>query len=115
MAICDEIVSWIRAATGPIDVSDDALALSDVDALGVDGSFLETDHTLDRYMERWYPSLFDRGSFDSWRAHGATTLAQRAGERVDALLAAHEPMPLQPDVAAAVHEIVERAAEAAGL
>ncbi len=115
MAICDEIVSWIRAATRPIDVSDEALALGDVDALGIDGSFLETDHTLDRYMEHWYPALFDRGSFESWQTHGAATLAQRAAERVDALLAAHEPMPLQPDVAAEVHEIVERAAEAAGL
>lgn len=115
MAICDEIVSWIRAATRPIDVSDAALALDDVDALGVGGSFLETDHTLDRYMERWYPALFDRGSFESWQARGATRLAQRAAERVDALLAAREPMPLQPEVAAEVHEIVERAAEAAGL
>ena len=60
MAICDEIVGWIRAATAPVDLSDEALALADIDLLGIDGSFLETDHTLDRFRERWYPALFDR-------------------------------------------------------
>ena len=115
MAICDEIVGWIRRATRPIDVSDEALALADVDALGIDGSFLETDHTLDRYRERWYPGLFERGSYEAWSAQGSTTLARRAAARVDALLAARQPAQLEPDVAAAIHEIVERAAEAAGL
>ncbi len=115
MAICDEIVGWIRAATRPIDLSDAALALEDVDRLGIDGSFLETDDTLDRYLDRWYPALFDRGSHDAWAAAGSTTLAQRAARRVDDILAARRPAQLEPDVAAAVHAIVERAAEAAGL
>jgi trimethylamine--corrinoid protein Co-methyltransferase len=115
MAICDEIVGWIRAATRPIDVSDAALALDDVHALGIDGSFLETDDTLDRYMERWYPTLFDRGGHAAWVASGSTTLAQRAARRVDEILASRRPVMLEPDVAAAVHAIVERAAEAAGL
>ncbi len=115
MVICNEIVGWIRAATAPVDVSDDALDLADVDALGIDGSFLDTDHTLGRYRERWYPTVFDRGSHESWLAHGGTTLAQRAAARVDVLLAGRRPAQLEPDVAAAIHEIVERAAEAAGL
>ena len=115
MVICDEIVSWIRTAIAPIDVSDDALALDDVDRLGVEGSFLETDHTLDRYRERWYPSVLERGTVESWSAAGSTTLAQRASERVDALLAAHQPTPLEPDVAAAIRAVVERAEATAGL
>ena len=115
MAICDEIVSWIRTALAPVDVSDDALALGDIDSLGVEGSFLETDHTLDRYRERWYPSTFERGTVESWAAGGSTTLAQRAAERVDALLAARQPTPLEPDVAAAIRAVVERAAATAGL
>ena len=115
MVICDEIVSWIRTALAPVDVSDAALALDDVDALGVEGSFLETDHTLDRYRERWYPSAFERGTVESWVAAGSTTLAQRAAEHVDALLATHEPTPLEPDVAAAIRAVVERAEATAGL
>ena len=115
MAICDEIVSWIRTALAPVDVSDDALALDDVEALGIEGSFLETDHTLDRYRERWYPSVFERGTVESWAAGGSATLAQRAAERVDALLAAHQPTPLEPDVAVAIRAVVERAEATAGL
>lgn len=115
MVICDEIVGWIRAATAPVDVSDEAFSLADVDALGIEGSFLDADQTLERYRERWYPTVFDRGSHASWLAHGGTTLAQRAAARVDALLAGRRPARLEPDAAAAIHEIVERAAEAAGL
>jgi trimethylamine--corrinoid protein Co-methyltransferase len=115
MAVCDEIVGWIRAATASVDLSDEALALDDVDLLGIDGSFLETDHTLERFRERWYPSLFERNGYDGWRARGGMTLAERASARVDALLAAHEPAPLEPDVAASIRAILERAEATAGL
>ncbi len=115
MAVCDEIVGWIRAATAPVDLSDDALAIDDIDALGVEGSFLETDHTLDHFRDRWYPSLFERGTYEGWRSRGGMTLEQRAAVRVDALLTAHQPEPLQPDVAAAIRAIVERAEATAGL
>jgi trimethylamine---corrinoid protein Co-methyltransferase len=115
MAVCDEIVGWIRAATAPVDLSDEALALDDVDLLGIDGSFLETDHTLERFRERWYPSLFERNNHDGWRSRGGMTLAERASVRVDALLAAHEPAPLEPDVAASIRAILERAEATAGL
>jgi trimethylamine--corrinoid protein Co-methyltransferase len=115
LVICDEIAGWIRALLRPIDTSDDALALDLVDQLGVDGSFLETDHTLARFRERWYPTLFDRRGHEPWRAAGATTLAERAGARVDEILASHAPAPLEPDVERAVRAVVERANATAGL
>ncbi len=115
LAVCDEIAGWIRALLRPVDTSDEALALGLVDELGVDGSFLETDHTLQRYRERWYPGLFDRRGHEPWRAAGATTLAERAAARVDELLGRHAPVPLDPDVERAVRAVVERAEATAGL
>jgi trimethylamine--corrinoid protein Co-methyltransferase len=115
LVICDEIAGWIRALLRPIDTSDDALALDLVDQLGVDGSFLDTDHTLARFRERWYPTLFDRRGHEPWRAAGATTLAERAGARVDEILASQAPAPLEPDVERAVRAVVERANATAGL
>jgi trimethylamine--corrinoid protein Co-methyltransferase len=115
LAICDEIAGWIRALLRPVDVSDGALALDLVDQLGVDGSFLETDHTLERFRERWYPALFDRRGHEPWRAAGATRLAERAAQRVDDLLGRHVPAPLDPDVEAAVRAVVDRAEATAGL
>ena len=115
LVICDEIAGWIRALLRPVDTGDAALALDLVDQLGVDGSFLEVDHTLGRYRERWYPTLFDRRGWGPWQAAGATTLAERASARVDELLGRNAPAPVDPDVDAAVHAIVDRAAAAAGL
>jgi trimethylamine--corrinoid protein Co-methyltransferase len=115
LAICDELAGWIGALVRPVDVSDEALALDLVDAHGVDGSYLETDHTMTHYRERWYPTLFDRRGHEPWRVAGATTLAQRAAARVDELLGRHLPAPLEPDVERAVRAIVDRAEATAGL
>ena len=71
LVICDELAGWINALVRPVDVSDEALALDLVDAHGVDGSYLETDHTLAHYRERWYPTLIDRRGYEPWRAAGS--------------------------------------------
>ncbi len=110
LAICDEIATWIRAAIAPVDMSDEALALDLIDQLGPDGSFLETDHTIAHYRERWYPSLIDHLAYSAWQARGATTLAERAAVRVDRILTDHRPVPLADDVARRIAGILERAA-----
>ncbi len=115
LAICDELAGWINALIRPVDVSDEALALDLVDAHGVDGSYLETDHTLSHYRERWYPTLIDRRGYEAWRAAGSTTLGQRAAARVEDLLGTAVPSPLEPDVERAVRAVVDRAEATAGL
>ncbi|MDP2350860.1 MAG: trimethylamine methyltransferase family protein [Chloroflexota bacterium] len=110
LAICNEIATWTRAAISPVDMSDEALALDLIDQLGPDGSFLETDHTIAHYRERWYPSLIDHLAYSAWQARGATTLAERAAVRVDRILADHRPAPLPDDVARTIAGILERAA-----
>ena len=110
LAICDEIAAWIRAAIGPVEITDETLALDLIDQLGPDGSFLEADHTLAHYRDRWYPTLIDRLGHSAWQARGATTLAERAAVRVDRILAEHRPTPLPEDAARAIAGILERAA-----
>jgi trimethylamine--corrinoid protein Co-methyltransferase len=116
LVVCDELVSWTRAATAPVDLSDEALALDLVDELGVDGSFLESEHTLAHYRSRWYPALLDRRARGAWAAAGGKALGVRASERADAILAAGAVPPPLPDAAAAeLREIVARAEARAGL
>jgi trimethylamine--corrinoid protein Co-methyltransferase len=112
LAICNEIVDWVKAAMQPIEVSDETLALDLIDEIGPDGQLLESDHTLRHYRDRWYPDLIERSIFDEWSAAGSKTLGQRAAEKVDEILASHTPEPLAPEVAAAVHAVVERAERA---
>ena len=116
LAICDELVGWTRAATAPLDLSTEALALDLVDELGPDGSFLEVDHTLAHYRARWYPTLLDRRSRGAWAAAGGQSLGLRAADQVDAILAGHAvPPPLPETAAAELRQIVARAEARAGL
>jgi trimethylamine--corrinoid protein Co-methyltransferase len=116
LVICDELVGWTRAATAPVDLSDDAFALDLVDELGVDGSFLESDHTLANYRSRWYPALFDRRTHGAWTTAGGQALGARAADRADAIFAAHAVPPPLPEAASAeLREIVARAEARAGL
>jgi trimethylamine--corrinoid protein Co-methyltransferase len=115
LAICDELASWVRAAMRPVDLSDEAFALDLVDELGPEGSYLEADHTIRHFRERWYPGLIERAGRAAWVAKGGRTLAERAAARVDELLAVHKPPPLPDAVAAQIDEILARAAADAGL
>lgn len=109
LAICDEIVAWLKSFTQPVEIDDETLALDVIDQLGPDGSFLDTDHTRRHFRERWYPDLIERFNYGAWQKRGGKTMAERAADRVDKLLATHKPQPLDADVAQAVHAIVERA------
>jgi trimethylamine--corrinoid protein Co-methyltransferase len=109
LAICDEMLGWLAHFIRGVDVSDEALAVDLIDEVGPDGQFLDKEHTLAHFRERWYPTLVDRNNYDGWQAKGGTTLAERATQRVEKILAEHHPDPLPDDVAQAVHAVVERA------
>jgi trimethylamine--corrinoid protein Co-methyltransferase len=114
LAICDEILGWIEHVMRGVDVSEEALALDLIHQVGPDGQYLDQEHTLAHYRERWYPNLIDRNNFDNWTTRGGLTLGQRAAERVEEILAEHKPEPLPEDVARAVQAIVKRAEEQHG-
>jgi trimethylamine--corrinoid protein Co-methyltransferase len=108
LVICNEIVGWIEHMMCSVDISDETLALDLIDEIGPDGQFLDTEHTMAHYRERWYPDVFERGNYDQWQAAGGTSLAERASERVEEILAEHQPEPLPDDVQRAIKKIVER-------
>lgn len=109
LVLCDEIVSWIKAFTKEFEVSDETLALDMIAELGTDGDFLNTDHTLKHYRERWYPTYFERSNYDSWLKKGGKDFVQRATETVNQVLAEHKPEPLAANVREKLREIVQRA------
>jgi trimethylamine--corrinoid protein Co-methyltransferase len=111
LVICDELVSWIRTSLTPVEVNEETLALDVIDEAGPDGHFIESEHTLSHFRERWYPTLIERNNYEGWLAAGAQDLGQRAAARVERILAEHEPEPLPTDVQRQVRAIVQRATE----
>lgn len=114
LAICNQIVGWIRHFQREMEITDETLALDLIHEQGPDGQFLDSDHTLDHYRDRFYPLLFERHNYDDWLGRGGKTLAERAADQVDEILADHHVEPLSADVARQVHAIVERAEERHG-
>ncbi len=110
LAICDEIAAWIRASMAPVVIDEETLALDLIDSLGPDGSFLETQHTIDHYRDRWYPSLIDRRSHSAWLARGGATLGEGAAAQVERVLATHQAPPLPEAAEQAISAILQRAA-----
>jgi len=110
LVICDEIVSWLRTALAPIEINEETLALDLIDEMGPDGGFIESDHTLEHFRQRWYPQLLERWDYPGWQERGARDLAQRAAERVTEILDQHRPGPLPDAVKARLKEISETAA-----
>jgi trimethylamine--corrinoid protein Co-methyltransferase len=106
MAICDEVIGYIRRYARGIAVNDETLALDLIAELGPEGDYLSSEHTVNHYRETWYPRLFNRNHFDGWLAEDGQTLGQRTRKRVEEILDNHKPEPLDPKIRREIEEIL---------
>ena len=84
--IDNEIVSYCRRYARGVGVSDETLALEEVRKVGIAGSFLETEHTLEHFREElWEPTLLFRNRREMWDHRRLDEVAQT---RADELIAA---------------------------
>ncbi len=109
LAICNEILGWLSHFVCGVDVSEETLALDLINETGPDGTFLESEHTYEHFRERWYPALFERDNYEGWSANGGKSLAERAAEQVEGILADPEQELLTADIKQAVNAVVQRA------
>ena len=108
IAIANDVLGFLRAATRGVEVNDETLALDVIEELGPTGSFLDHAHTMRHYREPFYSKLADKRQYSLWLEQGGTTMEARAAEMVDEILAAHRPEPLPTEVQKAIKKIVER-------
>jgi trimethylamine--corrinoid protein Co-methyltransferase len=94
LAICDDIIGWIASFLSGIEVSEETLALDVIAETGAEGHYLNKEHTRSHYLEVWCPTLLERDDYGTWLKKGATTLEERASERVQELLESHQADPL---------------------
>lgn len=105
-----EVIGWVERFLRGFEISDETLGLDTIRAVGHDGTFLDTDHTLEHFrQELWFPQLLDRHYWANWLDRGATDLHQRCIERKETLLRGHHPDPLAADVTREVDRIVASA------
>ncbi len=81
--------------------------------IGPGGHFLAEPSTVESIRKgRWYISDFGlHDSFENWDAAGRPTLMDEAYDKVEQILATHQPLPLDEDVERELDHILKRAQE----
>ncbi len=109
---CDSVGALRRLVRDdPIDAT--RALFDDIAAVGIGGHYLgrKSTRALHRGGEVWQPRLWQRESFEQYEGR---PLVAEAAARADEILAAHEVLPLDDDVAAEIDAIVERFARSVG-
>lgn len=88
----DMIGSILKAAIKP-EINNDTLAIENIEkVVNTEGHFLGQPDTYARMKSDFlYPEIADRSSPDDWYADGARTIAQRADDKVRAILTGGRP------------------------
>jgi trimethylamine--corrinoid protein Co-methyltransferase len=113
LVIADEVADMARRATTPFAVDDEAIAFDTIADVGPGGQFLGEKHTRRHFRELWLPSVLSWEPRSAWEAAGATTLRDRARERVFEIWGSHVVEPLPEPVLAGFREIVDARRETA--
>jgi trimethylamine--corrinoid protein Co-methyltransferase len=111
IALTNDLIAFIRAATKPVLVNEETLALDLIDELGPEGDYLASDHTFQHYRDPYYSSLADKRQYDDWLEQGGTTLEQRAADQVDEFVSRYQEVPLPEEIKQKLRDIVKREQE----
>jgi trimethylamine--corrinoid protein Co-methyltransferase len=111
-----ELIGYVERLMGGITVTPETLALDVIESVARrGGSFLAEEHTVGHFrQEHWFPELLERDYFDAWAEGGRKDVRARCLERLDHILATHEPEPPPDDVVAELDRIVEAAMRECG-
>ena len=105
----NEFARMIKHVVNGIPVDDETLAVDDIARVGAFGDFLSLDATLRHMRELSQPEVLDRRVREDWEARGASDLATRTRARALELIDTHEPLPLDPEIAARIRGVIAAA------
>jgi trimethylamine--corrinoid protein Co-methyltransferase len=108
LVMCDEFIGQVRRMMDGIQVNAQTLAVEAIKRVGPGGNFLSDDHTLSHFRENWRPGITNRQTYDRWQAKGATSMGQRAKEKVRRILETHTPQSLPPEIETQIDELISR-------
>jgi trimethylamine--corrinoid protein Co-methyltransferase len=104
----DDIAGWIGKMLQGTTVTNDTLAVDLINEVGpIPGHFLNTAHTREHWRdEHNFPQVADEEAYPVWVAGGKKDTLDLARERMDHILATHEPEPLTPEQDRAIERML---------
>jgi len=104
-----EVAMVIRRLLSDVRLDDAAFASDLVKTLGPGGVYLDQAHTVEHMRESLsLPTVSDRDSYDDWYHKGRRSRVEVARDKVQAILATHQPPALPEDVRQEMDAIVAR-------
>jgi trimethylamine--corrinoid protein Co-methyltransferase len=102
-----EIGAVVKRLLGEVSFEAEAFALDLIHSLGPGGVYLDQDHTVEHMRQALsLPALSDRDSYDEWAEKGERNRVDLAREKVQDILASHQPPALSDEVRRAMQEVV---------
>ena len=106
--IDNEMISFTRRFNRGYEATDASLALDVTRSVGIAGSFLDHDHTLEHFREEFYqPDLLWRRRRPDWQAGGRKRLDERAEEVATELMARPADNAMSQEQAKTLMEMTE--------
>jgi len=109
----DDVAGWIGKMLGGTTVNAETLAIDLINDVGpIPGHFLNTAHTREHWRgEHNFPKVADEEAYAVWVAGDRKDMLTLARERMDHILATHEPEPLTTEQERAVEKMLNDARE----
>lgn len=110
LVFADEIISMVKRIMRGLIVNQETIMLDLIEKVGPGGHFLaeRASASLCR-QEIWVPKLLDRNPYAIWAQKGSQTTGQRTYERLQHILATHQPPALPSGVEWKIKAILEAA------
>jgi trimethylamine--corrinoid protein Co-methyltransferase len=118
LVLDNEICRMALRLAGGIELREDPIVPSELMREGIErGSFLSLPSTVKWFRkEAYFPDeVIDRSALDEWQKQGSKDAARRSAERVEQILAAHKPEPLDDAVRAHIKGLMEAEARRFGM
>lgn len=107
--LVDDMIPLIRKCVGGIGVNDDTLSLGDIRNVGPGGNYIALPKTMSGMFAESNPAFFDRTMYDEWVGSGMNDCIDLAHEKVNDILANHEPAPIERDAMIEIDSIIKSA------
>jgi trimethylamine---corrinoid protein Co-methyltransferase len=112
LVIDNQLIALLKEYVGGVQVDDEYLAIDEIVAAGIGGSFVQSKHTLRHCRDYVEPSLFRFQLQQLWEADGEKTLYDRAVDEYRRLKTQIKPVDLPDDVRRDMDDVVARADKA---
>ncbi len=108
MVFADEAIALIKHILQGIPFNQADKAMDVIINVGPGGHYMEEKHTFDHFRRIFSPKYLNRQSYNTWLNEGGRNLGQIIDERVNEVLAEHEPEPLDEELSAELDNLIKQ-------